>query len=54
MEVTNLRMRKRNQEMLADTTITPRSIPIKEKVEAQVHPLSNSIRGLGWMNYEEK
>jgi hypothetical protein len=47
-------MRKRNQEMLADTTITSRIIPIKEQVEAQVHPFSDNIRGLGWMNYEEK
>jgi hypothetical protein len=47
-------MRKRNQEMLVDTTITPQSIPIKEKVETQVHPLSDNVRGLGWMNYEEK
>jgi hypothetical protein len=47
-------MRKRNHEMLADTTITPQSIPIKEQVATQVHPLSDSVRGLGWMNYEEK
>jgi hypothetical protein len=40
--------------MLADTTINPEIIPRKEKVAAQVHPLSNNIRGLGWMRYEEK
>ena len=54
LEVTNLQMRKRDHEMLVDTTITPERIPRKEQVAAQVHPLSDSIRGLGWMSYEEK
>jgi hypothetical protein len=47
-------MRKRDKEMLVDTTITPGIIPRKEKVATQVHPLSNNIRGLGSMIYEEK
>jgi hypothetical protein len=47
-------MRKEKQEVLADITITPRGIPIRDHTTAQVHPLSESIRGLGWMSYEEK
>jgi hypothetical protein len=47
-------MRKEEQEVLADITITPRGIPIREKVAAQVYPLSKGIRGLRWMSYEEK
>jgi hypothetical protein len=47
-------MRKEEQEVLADITITPRGIPIREYIESQVHPLSGSIRGLGLMSYEEK
>jgi hypothetical protein len=54
LEVTSLQMRKENQEVLANITITSRGIPIREQVAAQVHPLSEGIRGLGWMSYEEK
>jgi hypothetical protein len=46
-------MRKEKQEVLADTTITPKGIPIREQSSAQVHPLSEGIRSLGWMSYEE-
>jgi hypothetical protein len=53
-EVTGLLMRKEEQEVLADITVTPRGIPIRENTTAQVHPLSGSIRGMGWMSYEEK
>jgi hypothetical protein len=41
-------------EVLAYITITPQGISIRENTIAQVHPLSRSIRGLGWMSYEEK
>jgi hypothetical protein len=54
MEVTSLRMRKEEQEVLANITTTLRGIPIREKETTQVHPLSEGIRGLGWMSYEEK
>jgi hypothetical protein len=47
-------MRKEEQEVLADITTTPRGIPIREHTASQVHPLSGSTRGLGWMSYEEK
>jgi hypothetical protein len=53
-EVTGLLMRKEEQEVLADITITPRGIPIRDHTANQVHPLLGSIRGLGWMSYEEK
>jgi hypothetical protein len=47
-EVTGLLMRKEEQEVLADITITPQGIPQGENTVAQVHPLSGSIRrGLG-------
>jgi hypothetical protein len=47
-EVTGLLMRKEEQEVLADITITPQGIPLGEHTIAQVHPLSGSIRrGLG-------
>jgi hypothetical protein len=47
-------MRKKEQEVLGDITITPQGIPIRGKTTTQVHPLLGSIRGLGWMSYEEK
>jgi hypothetical protein len=47
-------MRKENQEVLEDITITPQGIPIRGNTTTQVHPLSGSIRVMGWMNYEEK
>jgi hypothetical protein len=53
-EVTGLLMRKEEQEVLEDIVITPRGISIREKTTTQFHPLSGSIRGLGWMSYEEK
>ena len=54
LEVIGLMMRKEKKEVLADITITPQSILIREKVAAQVHPLSEIIRGLGCMSYGEK
>jgi hypothetical protein len=47
-------MRKEKKEVLANITITPQGIPIRENYVAQVHPLIEGIRGLEWMNYEEK
>jgi hypothetical protein len=47
-------MRKEEKEELVDITITPQGIPIRDHKKSQVHPLSGSIRGLGWMSYEEK
>jgi hypothetical protein len=46
-EVIDILMRKEEKEVLANTTITPRGIPIKENTTNQVHPLSGSIIGLG-------
>ena len=40
LEVTSLQMRKEKKEVLADTTITPQGILIREKATTQVHPLS--------------
>jgi hypothetical protein len=53
-EFTCLLMRKEEQGVLADITITTRGISIGEHTFSQTHPLSRSIRGLGWMSYEEK
>ena len=53
-EVIGLLMRKEEQEVLADIAVTPQGIPIRDHTTYQVHPLSGSIRGLGWMSYEEK
>jgi hypothetical protein len=54
-EAIGLLRRKEDQGVLADITITPKGIPIGENTTTQVHPLSGSIiRGLGWMNCEEK
>jgi hypothetical protein len=54
-EATGPLMRKEEQGVVADITITPKDIPIGEHTTAQVHLLSGSIiRGLGWMNCEEK
>jgi hypothetical protein len=54
-KVTGLLMRKEEQGVLVDITITPRGIPIEENTTSEVHPLSGSVkRGLGWMIYEEK
>jgi hypothetical protein len=48
-------MRKEEQGMLVDITITPQGIPIGENIIAQVHPLEGSIIiGLGWLNCEDK
>jgi hypothetical protein len=47
-------MRKEEPKVLAYIIITPRGIPIREYTAARVHPLLGSIRGLGWMGYEEK
>jgi hypothetical protein len=43
-------MRKEEEEVVADITNTPKSIPIGEHTVAQVHPLSGNIGGLGWMS----
>jgi hypothetical protein len=53
-EVASLLMIKEEQEVLADITITPRSIPIKGHTTSQVHPMSGSIRVMGRMSYDEK
>jgi hypothetical protein len=53
-EVIGLLMRKEDPEVLVDIAITPRGIPIRRKKTYQFHPLSGSIKGLRWMNYEEK
>jgi hypothetical protein len=54
-EVTGPQVRKEEQEVLVDITITPQGIPIGENLVSKVHPLSGSIiRGLGWMSYKEK
>jgi hypothetical protein len=53
-EITGLLMRKEEQEVLANITITPRGIPIRENTTDQVFPLSRSIRGLGWIIYLDK
>jgi hypothetical protein len=53
-EVIGLLMRKEEHKVLADITITPQEIPIREHTTTQVHPLPGSIRGLEWMSYEEK
>jgi hypothetical protein len=47
-------MRKEEQEVLVDITITPRGIIIIGNTTTQVHPLSRIIKGLGWMRYDEK
>jgi hypothetical protein len=48
-------MRKEEQGVVADITITPKGIPIRENTTTQVHLLSGSIiRGLVWMHCEEK
>jgi hypothetical protein len=54
LEITDLLMRKEKQKVLADITITPQGIPIREQAAAQVHPLSEIIRSMGWMRYREK
>jgi hypothetical protein len=46
-EVTSLMTRKEKQEVLAGITTTLRGIPIRDHIAAQVHPLSESMRGLG-------
>jgi hypothetical protein len=54
-EVTGLLMRKEDQEVLANITITPQGITMGQHTTTQVHPLLGSIRrGMGWMSYEEK
>ena len=54
-EVTGLLMRKEEQEVLANITITPQGIPLGEHTVVEVHPLSGNIRGgLGWISYMEK
>jgi hypothetical protein len=53
-EVIGLLMRKEELEVLADVTVTPPGISMREYTTTQFHPLSRSIRGLGWMSYEEK
>jgi hypothetical protein len=47
-------MRKEEKEVLEDITITPQGIPITWNTTNKVHPLSGSIRVLGWMSYEVK
>jgi hypothetical protein len=54
MEVTSLRMKKEKKKVLVDITIIPQGIPIREQATTQVYPLSEGIRGLGWMSCEEK
>jgi hypothetical protein len=41
---------KGDQEVIADITITPKRVPISDHTVPQVHPLSGSIGGLGWMS----
>jgi hypothetical protein len=53
-EVIGLLMKKEEPEVLANITATPQVIPIRENTTTQVHPLSRSIRGLGWMSYGDK
>ena len=54
-EVTGLLMRKEEQEVLADITITPQGITQGENTVDQVHLMSGSIRrGMEWMSYKEK
>jgi hypothetical protein len=53
-EVTGLLMRKEEPKVLSYITVTPRGIPIIGHTTNQVHPLSGSIRGPGWMSYEDK
>jgi hypothetical protein len=50
----SLLMRKGEQEVFADITIIPQGILIGENTIAQFHIISISIRGLGWMRYEDK
>jgi hypothetical protein len=47
-------MRKEEKKVLVDITIIPQGIPIREQATSQVYPLSEGIRGLGWMSCEEK
>jgi hypothetical protein len=54
MEATSLHMRKEKKKVLLDITIVPQGIPKREQEIAQVYPLSEGIRGLGWMRCEEK
>ena len=42
--------RMEDQGVVADITITPKSIPIGDHTVAQEHPLLGSIGGLGWMS----
>jgi hypothetical protein len=42
------------QEVLADITSIPQGIPIREHTTNQVHPLLESIRGMGKMSYKGK
>jgi hypothetical protein len=54
-EFIGLLMRKEDQGVLADITISPQGITIGEHPTTPIHPLSGSNRrGLGWMNWEEK
>jgi hypothetical protein len=53
-EIRGLMMIKEKKEVLAGITTTPRGIPLRYHTTDQVHPLSESMRVLGWMNYEEK
>jgi hypothetical protein len=54
-KVIGLLMRKEDQGVLVDITITPQGIPIGENIVAQVHTLLGSIRrSLGWMSYKDK
>jgi hypothetical protein len=49
-EATGPLSKKEDQRAVADITITPKDIPIGDHIAAQFHPLSKSIRGLGWMD----
>jgi hypothetical protein len=45
---------KRKERSVSRNHHHSRDIPIRDHTTSQVHPLSGSIRGLGWMSYEEK
>ena len=47
--------KKENQGVITNVTITTKGIPIGENTSYQIHPRPGSIiKGLGWMNYDEK
>jgi hypothetical protein len=49
-EATRPLRKKEDQGMVVEITITLKGNPKGENIEAQIHPLPGSIRGMGWMN----